>query len=116
MRCGYISSRLPVFPEDLDPDEHGLVAVGGRLSVELVLEAYSKGIFPWTGAPPIPWYSPDPRLVLVPKAFQRSRTLQKVIRQGRFEVRFDRDFGSVIEACATVPRHGQDGTWITPNM
>lgn len=109
--------QLPgIFARDLDPDEHGLVALGGELSAALVVEAYINGVFPWTGEGPIPWFSPDPRLVLVPKLFHRSKSLKKLIRKGTFETRFDDDFTAVIHACANKPRPGQDGTWITPNM
>ena len=103
-------------PRDLHPDEHGLVALGGRLSVPILIEAYSKGLFPWTGRHPIPWYSPDPRLILDPKALRVSRSLRKRIRRGDYTCRMDTAFRDVMRACATVPRPDQDGTWITPNM
>ena len=103
-----------VFPDpyELMPDESGLVALGGRLTPETVCEAYSKGIFPWSGEDPIPWFSPDPRLILLPDNFHRSKSLKKLIRQNRFEVRIDHDFYRVIEACAQIDRPNQDGTWI----
>jgi len=104
----------PVFPDGLEPDAHGLVAVGGTLTVESLSEAYQKGIFPWSGEWPIPWYSPDPRLVLFPERFKVARSLKPALN--RFEVRFDTDFEAVIHACETTPRDGQNGTWITPNM
>ncbi len=99
-----------------EPDEDGLVAIGGELDLDTVIEAYQRGIFPWTGEHPIPWFSPDPRLVLFPQRLVISHSLDKVLRQGRFEVRFDQDFGAVIRACAEVPRPGQSGTWIMPNV
>ncbi len=108
--------RRPVFPEGLVPGENGLVAIGGVLSPEIVLEAYSKGIFPWTGEHPIPWFSPDPRAVLVPGEIKVTRSMRQVLRQERYQIRFDTDFSGVIYRCATIPRPGQDGTWITPNM
>jgi leucyl/phenylalanyl-tRNA---protein transferase len=104
------------FPDDLEPDEYGLVALGGELTAETVIEAYRKGIFPWTGDPPIPWFSPDPRLVLFPGWLRVSRSLAKVIRRGLYEVRFDCDFDGTIRGCAGGGRAGQDGTWITENM
>ncbi len=106
----------PTFPNDLQPDEHGLVAIGGELSVGVLVEAYTKGIFPWTGAPPIPWFSPDPRMILEPGNFHVSRSLRKVLRRGDFECRFDHDFPTTIRACASIPRIPQDSTWITANM
>jgi Leu/Phe-tRNA-protein transferase len=60
------TSAPPYFPDSLRPDGHGLVAVGGDLSEPVVLEAYSRGIFPWYNQPPLMWYSPDPRMVLYP--------------------------------------------------
>lgn len=108
--------RPQLFPAVLDPDEIGLVYVGGDLSVPSVIEAYTKGCFPWTGEHPIPWFSPDPRLVLFPEHFNASKSLRKLRRQQKFAVCFDRNFRTVMEYCATVPRKGQKGTWITENM
>ena len=74
------------------------------------------GVFPWTGAHPIPWYSPEPRAVLRPDALVIRRSLRKVIRGGRFEVAVDTRFDALLQLCATQPRRGQSGTWITPNL
>lgn len=106
----------PAFPNDLEPDPSGLAAVGGRLTCETVCEAYRKGLFPWTGEEPIPWYSPDPRLILRPGRIHVSRSLRKVIRRSRFEIRFDEDFVGTMRDCAETSRRDQAGTWITPNM
>jgi leucyl/phenylalanyl-tRNA--protein transferase len=108
--------RPPFFPEDLHPDRYGLVAIGGDLSEPVLLEAYSRGIFPWFDQPPLMWYSPDPRMVLYPGEYHLPHRLARVIRQGRFRVAFDHDFAAVIAGCAAVPRPGQQGTWITPNF
>ncbi|HEY6612244.1 MAG TPA: leucyl/phenylalanyl-tRNA--protein transferase [Pseudomonas sp.] len=97
-----------------EPD--GLLAAGGDLSPERLVSAYRHGCFPWFQAgQPILWWSPDPRMVLFPNELHVSRSLRKVIRQGRFEVSFDRDFAAVIHACAE-PRTYADSTWITPAM
>jgi len=102
-------------PEHAEPD--GLLAVGGDLSSERLLLAYRVGIFPWyEQGQPILWWSPDPRLIMEPSDFHVSRRLRQTLRQGRFQVTFDRSFASVILACATVPRRDQDGTWITAEM
>jgi leucyl/phenylalanyl-tRNA---protein transferase len=106
----------PYFPENLRPDAHGLVAVGGDLSEPVVLEAYSRGIFPWYNQPPLMWYSPDPRMVLYPDDYHLPERLGRIIRQGKFAVAFDRDFDFVIGACAAVPRRRQRGTWITEDF
>jgi leucyl/phenylalanyl-tRNA--protein transferase len=97
-----------------EPD--GLLAVGGALSEQWLLQAYRRGIFPWFGpGQPILWWAPDPRLVLSPGQMHVSRSLAKVIRNGRYSVTLDTAFPDVIAACAE-PRAGQSGTWITPEM
>ena len=106
----------PVFPDPRDADPDGLLAVGGDLGSERLLRAYAAGIFPWYERPPILWFSPDPRMVLVPDSFHASRRLRRTLRQAPFSLRCDSAFGAVIRACASVPRRGQRGTWITPDM
>lgn len=98
-----------------DPD--GLLAVGGDLSVGRLIQAYKQGIFPWYSAgQPILWWSPDPRFILLPENMHISRSLAKTLRQGRYQVSLDSAFRQVIDACASVTRSGQDGTWITDQM
>ncbi|MDR2166110.1 MAG: leucyl/phenylalanyl-tRNA--protein transferase [Zoogloeaceae bacterium] len=98
-------------------EPNGLLAAGGDLSVFRLLAAYRQGIFPWfSEGEPILWWSPDPRMVLFPEKFTPSRSLAKTLRQGRYEVRLDTAFGAVVQACAQIPRPGQDGTWITDAM
>jgi leucyl/phenylalanyl-tRNA--protein transferase len=94
----------------------GLVAVGGDLSPERILLGYRSGIFPWYDEEPILWHSPDPRCVLRPDRVHVGRTLDRVLRQGGFDVRFDTEFESVIRACKSARRPGQEGTWITDEM
>jgi leucyl/phenylalanyl-tRNA---protein transferase len=97
--------------------EDGLLAVGGDLSSERLLLAYRHGIFPWySEGEPILWWSPDPRMVLFPKEMHVSRRLRRLLNKECFELRFDTAFERVIEACATIPRPDQPGTWITPDM
>jgi leucyl/phenylalanyl-tRNA---protein transferase len=106
-----------VFPRPEQADPSGLLAVGGDLSSERLLEAYRLGIFPWySGDEPILWWSPDPRLVLDLGDFKISRSLRKTLNKEIFDVTFDQAFGEVIRACALVPRDGQPGTWITDDM
>jgi leucyl/phenylalanyl-tRNA---protein transferase len=107
----------PVFPPPDYADPSGLLAVGGDLSNERLLEAYRVGIFPWySDDQPILWWSPDPRLVLDLKDFKISRSLRKTLKKGVFQVTFDRAFEEVIQACAVVRRAAQNGTWITEEM
>jgi leucyl/phenylalanyl-tRNA--protein transferase len=97
-------------------EPNGLLAAGGELSVERLLEAYRHGIFPWySEGQPVLWWSPDPRMVLEPAAIVVSRSLGKRLRRGDFEVRTDTSFREVMRACAE-PRSGQAGTWITDEM
>ena len=97
-------------------DPNGLLAAGGALSPEWLLAAYRRGIFPWFNpGEPILWWSPDPRLILVPGEMRISRSLAKTLRQRRFEVRLDSAFEAVIAACA-APREPHGATWITPEM
>jgi leucyl/phenylalanyl-tRNA--protein transferase len=95
-------------------DPNGLVAAGGELSSEWLLAAYRRGFFPWFNeGEPILWWSPDPRLVLFPHEIRIRRSLRRVLRKHRFEVRVDTDFPTVIAACA-MPREFGGKTWILP--
>lgn len=97
-------------------DPNGLLAAGADLSPERLIAAYSCGIFPWFNAgEPILWWSPDPRMVLLPAELKLSRSLKKVIRNRAYEIRFDSAFTQVMQGCAR-PRRDQGGTWITPVM
>lgn len=97
-----------------EPD--GLLAAGGGLSPRRLLRAYRHGIFPWYGpGQPILWWSPDPRTVLIPEQLHIGRSLQKTLRKGEYEVRYDTAFDAVITACA-APRADGHGTWLTDEM
>lgn len=97
-----------------DPD--GLLALGGDLSPERLLNAYRHGIFPWySEGQPILWWSPDPRMVLRPDALNISRSLRKTLRKDALRITLDRDFAGVMAACAE-PRADGLGTWITEDM
>ena len=113
-----LPSKTSFFPavESAMREPNGLLAMGGDLSVEWLLDAYQHGIFPWFNpGEPILWWSPDPRMVLVPDEVRVTRSLAKRIRNGGFEVRVDTAFADVMRACAG-PRDGTDGTWISPTM
>ena len=104
-----------------DSDAPGLLAAGGELTPRRLEEAYSRGIFPWySEGQPVLWWSPDPRLVLPVREFKVSRsfrkTLARFVRTPGCEIRIDTAFHSVIEACSGMPRQGQAGTWIVPEM
>ncbi|MBS0396240.1 MAG: leucyl/phenylalanyl-tRNA--protein transferase [Proteobacteria bacterium] len=108
-------ARLPD-PERALADPNGLLAAGGALTPQWLLGAYRRGIFPWfSRGQPILWWSPDPRAVIEPGRFRRSRSLGQSIRNRGYETRLDTDFAAVIAACA-APRADDAGTWITPAM
>jgi len=97
-------------------DPSGLLAAGGDLKPERLLAAYARGIFPWySPGQPVLWWSPDPREVLWPREFHRSRSLRRALRLRGFSLHEDRGFEAVVSACA-APRSRSPGTWITPEM
>lgn len=107
----------PVFPDPSEADDDGLIAIGGDLSPQRLLNAYANGIFPWfSEGDPILWWSPNPRIVLFPEEFRVSNSLKRVIKNSTFEIRIDTCFSQVVKKCASVPRKEQDGTWITKGM
>ncbi|UJP06084.1 MAG: leucyl/phenylalanyl-tRNA--protein transferase [Nitrosomonas sp.] len=110
----FYSSFPPVDAALTEPN--GLLAVGGDLSPQRLLEAYRKGIFPWFNeGEPILWWSPDPRMVLFPGELKVSRSLRKTLNKGGYRIRADSCFLDVMHACA-APRRNQAGTWIHPQM
>lgn len=116
MPVHFLNQKL-IFPpvEFAEPD--GLLAIYGDLSIQRLLLAYSKGIFPWYSRGfPILWWSPPERAILKPEEVHVSRSLRKTIQSQQFEVRYDSRFEEVIRACATAPRRGNPGTWIVPEM
>ena len=119
--------RLPLLPADpaapFPPagralrDPNGLLAMGGDLSPARLVNAYRHGIFPWYSAgEPILWWCPDPRMVFDTDTFALPTRFRRQLRASRWEVRADSAFEQVIAACASSPRPGQDGTWITDDM
>jgi leucyl/phenylalanyl-tRNA--protein transferase len=104
------------FPSPRMADADGLLAIGGDLSEQRLVLAYRMGIFPWySEGDPLLWWSPDPRLLILPEDFHVSRSLKRLIRKGRFQVTFDSAFDRVIDGCA-ARRPESGGTWIVPEM
>lgn len=108
------------FPPPDRATADGVIAFGGRLSADWLLDAYTHGIFPWPvfdrdGEELLLWFSPDPRAIFELDGFHVSRRLRQTIRSGRFAVTCDRDFDGVMRGCAAA-RPNSGGTWITPRM
>ena len=113
----YQLSEDLIFPSPYLASKEGLLAIGGDLSPNRLLLAYSNGIFPWySEGEPILWWSPDPRLVLYPTELKVSRSLKKVFKQDIFAVTLDRAFREVITECAQVRLENHEGTWIVDDM
>ena len=106
-----------LFPDPKLAEDDGLLAIGGDLSPERLLLAYQSGIFPWfSEGDPILWYSPHERCVIFPERINISKSMQKVMKNGRFIITENQAFAEVVYHCATARRNGQDGTWITYEM
>jgi leucyl/phenylalanyl-tRNA--protein transferase len=106
-----------LFPDPKGWDDD-IIAIGGNLSPGMLLSAYEQGIFPWYGpGDPILWQSPDPRCVIFPGKLHISASMQKVLKKGVFEIKFNSDFLGVIKSCAETKRRGQSGgTWISNDI
>jgi len=107
-----------VFPDPKLAEPDGLLAIGGDLSPQRLIEAYRVGISPWfSESEPLLWWSPDPRMVLFTDKFKRHKNLAKTVKSNTFTVSFDTMFEEVIEQCSAVVRKDQiGGTWITSEM
>jgi leucyl/phenylalanyl-tRNA--protein transferase len=98
-------------------DENGLVAIGGNLSSGTLMNAYTKGIFPWYNpGETIQWFSPDPRFVLFPGKIKISRSMKNILNRDVFRFFIDRDFSHVMRNCRTATRKAQSGTWISDEI
>ena len=112
----YALSEELIFPNPELSEDDGLLAVGGDLSLERLLLAYSNGIFPWYNkGEPILWWCPKPRFILKPNEIKISKSMKKIIKKGEFIVTFNNDFQGVISNCKSI-RENEEGTWITDEM
>jgi leucyl/phenylalanyl-tRNA--protein transferase len=109
------------FTQDDPQLPNGLIALSDTLDAKRLLEAYQQGIFPWYNEDqPVMWWCTSPRMVLEPQQIKISKSLYKTIKQRlldpAWEIRIDTSFTEVMRSCANSSRHGQDGTWITPDI
>lgn len=102
------------FPKPSLSDSDGLLAIGGDLEPETLLQAYRNGIFPWS-VNPITWWSPDPRAIIEFSEFRWNRRRQRYLRNGGFSFTFDVAFTQVMQECAR-PAPGRRTTWISPEF
>lgn len=108
------------FPDPHLGEDDGLVAVGGDLSVDRLLLAYSNGFFPWfsyrNNQEPL-WFCPLQRFVIFPSEIHVSHSMQQLINKGQLKPTINKDFEGVIQGCATAQnRNKEDGAWLGPNM
>jgi len=112
----YLLGKKPVFPPPQLATSEGIIAAGGDLSPQRLLNAYASGIFPWySEGEPILWWSPNPRLVLLPGNLHISKSMKKLLKKNRFHITYDRNFRKVVEGCS-LPRVTQPGTWISKEI
>jgi len=106
-----------IFPHPESAKASGILAIGTDLSVDLLLLAYSYGIFPWYNQnEPVVWWCPDPRYVIFPSRVKVSKSMRSYFNQNKFRVTYNKAFEAVIRSCQLVPRQGQDGTWINEDI
>ncbi len=104
-----------IFPEPCAANEDGLLAIGGDLSMETLLQAYAQGCFPWySEGQPVLWWSPDPRMILMLDDFYCSKRLARRLKQNRYRFSWDENFSQVIKQCEEV--HRDEGVWLLPDM
>lgn len=112
----YLLNEQLSFPP-VEGAEDGVVAIGGDLSADRLLLAYSKGIFPWFGEDePIVWHSPEERFILMLDDLHISKSMRRVLNSKKFKISFDTNFSDIIHFCAKVKRKDETGTWITKEM
>ncbi len=113
----YFLTKELFFPPVEEANYEGVLAVGGDLSVERLLLAYTKGIFPWFDADdPILWWAPPERMVVNPLDYKVSKSMRNILNRNSFEVTINQDFAAVISNCQTIERKEQQGTWISAEI
>ncbi len=103
------------FPNPRLADNEGLVAVGGDMKPDMLITAYTQGIFPWTSVPYVTWWSPNPRAIFIPSEFKLSTRMERAYRNTKMTFSLDKDFEAVIRGCA-APAKGREESWINDNF
>lgn len=112
----WLSEKIEFPPYELTTPE-GIIALGGDLSSERLLHAYSRGIFPWfSEEDPIVWHCPPERMVLFPEELKISKSMRKILKSGDFTITENQAFEEVIYNCKSIDRKDNFGTWITDDM
>ncbi len=105
------------FPKKLTPNEDGIIAIGGSMAPDVLIEAYSRGIFPWPHDDyPLLWFYPLERGILFFNKFHISKSMKKFLKKCPWTITWDKDFSAVIKNCAKIPRPNQKGTWINDEV
>jgi leucyl/phenylalanyl-tRNA--protein transferase len=113
----YFLSKELFFPPVDEASYEGILAIGGDLSIDRLLLAYSNGIFPWFNEDePILWWAPPERMVVVPTMYKVSKSIRNLLNQNKFSVTFNQNFNDVIRGCQQIERPGQDGTWLSDDF
>lgn len=113
----YFLSKELFFPPVDEASYEGILAIGGDLSIDRLLLAYSNGIFPWFNEDePILWWAPPERMVVVPSFYKVSKSIRNLLNQNKFSVTFNQNFKEVILGCQQIERPGQDGTWLSDDF
>ena len=106
----------PQFPHYSRTHESGIIAIGGRITSDILLQSYTKGIFPWYSDDLPLWWNPHPRFVLYPEELKVSKSMRSYFNQEKFKVTYNQNFTKVIEHCKRIPRKGQSGTWLNQDL
>lgn len=114
----YLNHSNPQFPNPRLARPSLPLALGGNLLPDTLIDAYSKGIFPWynEGQAPAMWWSPEERMVLFPQEIHVSKSMRSILRNRGWVIRFNTSFEKVINMCSSVSRKGEKGTWIHEEM
>ncbi len=112
-----LKSHIIAFPPVNLANSDGLLAIGGDLSLERLIEAYQNGIFPWYNQEDdILWWAPDPRMVLFPKEVKVSKSMRAFMRKSNYKITQNEAFEDVIKNCANINRKNDTGTWLNEEM